>query len=243
VWLSVIATKVVARDFQQQMNGPYRGDIRSFAVNSSGHIFAGTNSVWKFHSVLPTLLSACTPIAYDQKIDGTIAIAGEEDCFIFTGTAGHRVNVLLDHRTSIFDYFSLRLKKPNGDSLAFCNFTNGDCEIGNLTLPATGLYTIVVDGRGASVGNYTLALSCHTSPCGVTGNLGDINNDGNCNSTDALIILSYDVGLPIPQDFLDRIQAGLGDVNADNLTNSADALIILASDAGMQVPFPVCRPF
>jgi hypothetical protein len=73
-------------------------------------------------------------------------------------------------------------------------------------------------------------------------NLGDVNNDGNCNSTDALIILSYDVGLSVPQEFRDRINAGFGDVNADKVTNSTDALILLSFDARFPVPFPVCQP-
>jgi len=74
------------------------------------------------------------------------------------------------------------------------------------------------------------------------GKLGDLNDDGNCNSTDALLILSYDVGLTIPQEPLARINAGLGDLNSDVLTNSTDALILLAFGAGQPVPFPVCQP-
>ncbi|MCH7722335.1 MAG: hypothetical protein IIC76_03200 [Bacteroidetes bacterium] len=76
-----------------------------------------------------------------------------------------------------------------------------------------------------------------------SGFLGDVNGDDNCNSTDALIILSFDVGLPIPPDFLDRINTGFGDVNSDGLTNSTDALILLSFDVGIPVPFPVCESF
>jgi len=76
----------------------------------------------------------------------------------------------------------------------------------------------------------------------LPGFLGDVNGDDNCNSTDALIILSYDVGITIPPDFLDRINAGIGDVNSDGPTNSTDALILLSFDVGIPVPFPVCDP-
>ncbi|MCK6619796.1 MAG: choice-of-anchor D domain-containing protein, partial [Calditrichia bacterium] len=72
--------------------------------------------------------------------------------------------------------------------------------------------------------------------------LGDVNGDNQVNSTDALVILSYDAGIPIPQPFLDRINAGLGDVNFDALTNSTDALIVLSYDAGIPVPFPLGDP-
>ncbi len=77
------------------------------------------------------------------------------------------------------------------------------------------------------------------SPCLVC---GDVNSDSTAGSSDALIILSYDVGLPIPPDLLDKITAGCGDVNADSATSSSDALIILTYDAGLPVPFPVGSP-
>jgi hypothetical protein len=77
------------------------------------------------------------------------------------------------------------------------------------------------------------------SPCLVC---GDVNSDSTANSSDALIILSYDVGIPIPQAFLDKINAGCGDVNTDAATNSFDALIILSFDAGLPVPFSVGNP-
>ena len=71
--------------------------------------------------------------------------------------------------------------------------------------------------------------------------LGDVNGDNLCNSTDALIILSYDVGMPIPQPYIDRINQGCADTNGDGMTNSTDALVLLSFDVGMPVPFPVCQ--
>ena len=38
----------------QQTNGPYGGIIYSFAINSSGHIFAGTNGGGVYRSVQST---------------------------------------------------------------------------------------------------------------------------------------------------------------------------------------------
>lgn len=80
-----------------------------------------------------------------------------------------------------------------------------------------------------------------TNPC-TPGLLGDVNGDAAVNSTDALIILSYDAGLTLPQNILDRINIGFGDTNADMTTNSTDALIILSYDAGLTIPFPVGDP-
>ena len=65
--------------------------------------------------------------------------------------------------------------------------------------------------------------------------LGGVNGDGVANSTDALIILSADVGINTSQ----YCPMNCGDVNGDGAVNSTDALIILSYDVGMTVPFPV----
>jgi hypothetical protein len=73
--------------------------------------------------------------------------------------------------------------------------------------------------------------------------LGDVNGDDVVNSTDALIILSYDVNKPIPQEILNRIMVGIGDVNNDRVTNSTDVLYILSADVGIPVPVPIGQVF
>jgi hypothetical protein len=70
---------------------------------------------------------------------------------------------------------------------------------------------------------------------------GDVNGDGQCNSSDALLILSHDVGIAVPPNVLALILQGCGDVNGDGFTNSGDALIVLSFDVGIPVPFPVCQ--
>ncbi len=67
------------------------------------------------------------------------------------------------------------------------------------------------------------------------GSLGGVNDDGLVNSTDALIILTADVGLDTSQ----FCPMNCGDVNGDGLVNSTDALIVLTYDVGLSVPFPV----
>jgi len=72
----------------------------------------------------------------------------------------------------------------------------------------------------------------------LPGNLGDLNGDKNANSTDALIILSREVGgVQLPLEYPVRC----GDVNEDGKINSTDALILLSFDAGFEVPFPVLQ--
>ncbi len=72
----------------------------------------------------------------------------------------------------------------------------------------------------------------------ATSILGDVNDDGLVNSTDALIILSGDVGINITQ----FCPANCGDVNADEFVNSTDALIILSYDVGMSIPYALGSP-
>ena len=67
------------------------------------------------------------------------------------------------------------------------------------------------------------------------GKAGDANNDDQVNSTDALIVLSCDVGISVSQ----FCPMNCSDVNGDGLVNSTDALIILSYDAGISVPFTV----
>jgi len=76
----------------------------------------------------------------------------------------------------------------------------------------------------------------------VPGLLGDVNADGLVNSTDALIILSFDAGVPLSPQLQYRINIGFGDGNREGLTNSTDSLIILSFDAGLPIPFPVGDP-
>jgi hypothetical protein len=68
--------------------------------------------------------------------------------------------------------------------------------------------------------------------------LGDVNHDGLVDSTDALIVLSADVGLNTSQ----FCPMNCGDVNGDGLVDSTDGLIVLSYDVGMSVPFPVGQP-
>lgn len=58
---------------------------------------------------------------------------------------------------------------------------------------------------------------------------GDVNEDGEVDAKDALIIMQYDAGWPV------LINGWQGDVNADGSTNLADALMIFQHDAGLEV--------
>ena len=61
--------------------------------------------------------------------------------------------------------------------------------------------------------------------------MGDVNSDGNVNSSDALLILKSSVGMN-PADF----NASLADMNEDGNINSSDALIVLKISVGLIQP-------
>jgi len=70
------------------------------------------------------------------------------------------------------------------------------------------------------------------------GILGDVNGDLIVSSTDALIILSCDVGIDVSH----YCPMNCGDVNGDGNENSTDALIILTHEVQIEVPYPIGQP-
>lgn len=97
--------------------------------------------------------------------------------------------------------------------------------------PALATVDYVATSGGTVNYSYTIAPDNPQSA-------GDMNGDDAVNSTDALIVLSCDVGINISQ----FCPVNCGDVNTDGLINSTDALIILSYDVGMTIPFPVGEP-
>ena len=112
----------------------------------------------------------------------------------------------------------------------------------NLTAtPAAGYVFDHWTGNVANVNSATTTVTMSANQAVTAhfillpGSAGDMNGDDAVNSTDALIILSCDVGIDVSQ----FCPVNCADVNADGLVNSTDALIILSYDVGMSVPYPV----
>lgn len=63
----------------------------------------------------------------------------------------------------------------------------------------------------------------------LNGTLGDINEDGDVDFSDAIVILKYDAGL---KD-IDESKLPLGDVNEDGDVDFSDAILIIKFDAGL----------
>ena len=111
-------------------------------------------------------------------------------------------------------------------------------------LPNAGYLQVTVDPDLATVkyvssgGSINYTYTIEPNEIG-TGTLGDVNGDGYANSSDALMILSGDVGIAIPNEYCPM---ACGDVDGNGFVNSTDALIILTYDAGFSVSYSVGQP-
>ena len=118
---------------------------------------------------------------------------------------------------------------PNGDMLQNSGHLRVTVSSQEVKIEYVRAYLSGDGTNGTVARSYTIEAE---SPTPI---LGGVNGDAVANSTDALIILSADVGLNTSQ----YCPMNCGDVNGDGLVNSSDALIILSHDVGITVPFPV----
>jgi hypothetical protein len=79
---------------------------------------------------------------------------------------------------------------------------------------------------------HTYTIEPNETPPGI---LGDVDGNGTVNSTDALIILTGDVGL----DISGYCPIYCGDINGDGAVNSTDAGLLLTYNVGLSVPFSI----
>ena len=61
---------------------------------------------------------------------------------------------------------------------------------------------------------------------------GDVNEDGEVNSIDALLALQFEAGILLPPPYPDKMLRN-GDLNDDGILNSVDASLILQFHAGL----------
>ena len=197
------------------------------------------DSTWGFDSHRPASEGWDTPVHQ-------LLVANGVDVYFH----GH------DHiysRESLDGIAYVECPKPDDDGYAWQPFGYGYTEglyPNGLSIPNSGHIRVTVSPQNTRIdyvraylpgdGTNGTVADTYTIVPGAPGESpsGDINGDDAVNSTDALIVLSCDVGIDVSQ----FCPANCGDVNADGLINSTDALIILSYDVGMTVPFPVGEP-
>jgi RHS repeat-associated protein len=123
--------------FVLQQTGLYK-----FFVDDAGDI-TGTGT-YQFELVTvpaPTV----TAISFNQAVNGTLAVPGEEDYYTFSATAGQQVFFQLLVDPGFFDsHRAFTLLAPDGSTVWGPARSNVD----TVTLPATGTYKIFVDDAG-----------------------------------------------------------------------------------------------
>lgn len=105
------------------------------------------------------------------------------------------------------------------------------------TVSRTGVVTAI--GLGTATITATSNDDGHKASIEVnvalTAGYGDVNNDGDVDAADALMVLQASVGLRA----LTANEKGIADVNGDGYVDAADAILILRYDAGLIDVFPV----
>jgi len=225
--------------------GNYLGN---FIANGSGGM-SGPFGIWfRANDVLVTGDGSNTLHRYD--LNGNYL-----DDFASISSFPEQVIELPDSNVAVANFqgtTGVLIYSPTGQFIRLLSGVTGNrgaWQLGNgniLTTTGTGVFELdyisgnlirtVTSGVNAHFINPLIKTAC------TNGILGDVNGDDVTNSTDALVLLSYDAGLPLPQTFLDRIAIGFADVNEDGVSNSTDALIVLSFDAGISTPFPVGDP-
>lgn len=106
-----------------------------------------------FFVQIVTVDTPVTPLPLGTTITGTIAEPGEKDSFTFTGTAGQRL--YYDALDRDFEGINARLISPTGVVLWEINHSS---DRDPFTLTQAGTYTLVLDGNGGAVGDYSFRL-------------------------------------------------------------------------------------
>jgi hypothetical protein len=217
---------------------------------------------YSFSLSAPTVASAATPsnatpevgqqIVVSINVDMSNAAAPDNKLGGFTGSLGWNPAVLsYSSHSGILAGFTGAVNTANVATghIVFNGAnptgTTGNVVVFQITLDAVGAGTSALNleySAMAAATTFADLLPILTVTDGQVvvspAALGDVNGDGEVNSTDALIDLSCDAGIDTSQ----LCPMSCGDVNGDGLINSTDALITLSHDVGVTVPFPVGQP-
>lgn len=68
--------------------------------------------------------------------------------------------------------------------------------------------------------------------------IGDVLANERIDSGDALVVLSEEVELPVPEESARRLDERLADANGDGTTDSTDANVLLSYEVGLETPRP-----
>jgi hypothetical protein len=95
------------------------------------------------------------PLVFGQEMTAEISAPDEVDVYTFEGQAGLQVSFFVDAEEMGNAQLWLTLLGPDGEKVAgSTSFRN--VSLGNVALPADGIYTLQFDVQGEATGVYTL---------------------------------------------------------------------------------------
>ncbi|NWF67617.1 MAG: SH3 domain-containing protein [Chloroflexi bacterium] len=110
-------------------------------------------------------------LTYGQTVTGTVPVGGN-NAWTFSGTQGDVITIACNAGTPPTLDPTITVLGPTGQQVAFNDDivfgVNLNALISNLTLPATGTYTIVIAGFAGTGGTYTLTLTSTASATAIT---------------------------------------------------------------------------
>src|SRR6266571_8337637 len=121
--------------------------------------------------------------------NGTISLAGQQDAFTFTGTAGQRL--YYDALDYDFDTVNVQLMSPSG-AIPFLN-GNSDSDVGLFTLTETGTYTLLQKASGDYTNDYSFRLLDLAAAPAITNGVA-VTNQLNPQTSTRLYRISGTVG-------------------------------------------------
>jgi len=108
---------------------------------------------------LSSEVNAGTIVVDGASVTATTTRVGQRARMTFSGTAGQRVSLGVNSITGLSTSSTLHVYNPDGSLLATeGNLLNTGTNL-HMTLPATGIYSILVDPFNVNVGSITLTLS------------------------------------------------------------------------------------
>jgi large repetitive protein len=140
-----IGSASLTGDFEVTLPGDGGYTLALFGDNASGNI----NYSFQVNSVLDSTAS----LTLGATIAGNITLPGEQDTYTFTGSVGQRL--IYDALDRDFDGINAQLFSPSGVSILN---QNSDTNSNPFTLTETGTYRLVIDGSGATTGDYSFRL-------------------------------------------------------------------------------------
>jgi hypothetical protein len=204
-------------------NGNSDSDFGPFSLVEAGQYtltISGSGSAVGDYSFRPDDLAAATPLSLGATISGDLSPRSETDSYQFTGKLGQRL-----HFTSVSTSASQanwQLVGPADQILVTRNITT---DLGDVVLPANGVYVVLVEGAAANTVplTYQFSVSDVSEPVVTVSGLG------------AVVAGSITAGLRLTNTF--TAPAGTL-VYFDNLDRTTSAVVVeLRDPANAQVFF------